>query len=104
MAEALLEVLPHLRQLTGAALILQFAVEQLLLRRLQIACCLVERFAHVVAEGGQGLVQQGVERHVGGGGRTSAGRPVTDLAEHQQGQFTGNGAALHQALLEGRGE
>ena len=29
---------------------------------------------------------------------------IADLAEHQQGQFTGNGAALHQALLEEMGE
>ena len=95
----------HPRQLLSA-LLLQFAVEQLLLGGLQIAGGLVEGLAHVLAEGGQGLVQQGVEAGVGGGSSSArAGRlTITGLAQHQQGQFTGDGSALHQALLEGMGE
>jgi hypothetical protein len=100
MTETLLQVLSHPWQLLAGALVLQFAIEQLLLGGLQISGSLIEGLTHVLAEGGQGLMEQLIEGRVSGG---VAIRAIAGLAEHQQGQFTGNGAALHQALLEGMG-
>jgi hypothetical protein len=98
VGEAVLQVLADAGQLLDTTLILQFAVEQLLLSGLEVGGGLIESLAHVLAQRRLGLLQQGIERRVG---RWLA---IADLTEHQQGQFTGNGAALHQALLEGRGE
>jgi hypothetical protein len=98
MGQTVLEVLAHPGQLLGTALVLELAIEQLLLGGLEIAGSLIQGLAHVLAQRCLGLLQQGVERGVG------SGLAIADLTEHQQGQFTGNGAALHQALLEEMGE
>jgi hypothetical protein len=98
MGQTVLKMFPHLGQLLGTALILQFAIEQLLLGGLEIASGLIKSFTHVLAQRRLGLLQQGVERGVG------SGLTIADLAKHQQSQFTGNGAALHQTLLEEMGE
>ena len=98
MLKSVLQVLTNPGQLPHRALILQLAVQQLLLGGLQFSRSLIKGLANVLAQGSQSLLQQGVEGGVG------AGLTVTDLTQHQQGQFAGYGAALHQALLEGRGE
>ena len=99
LQQALASLSQHVREaLDQAATELQAAQQQLLLSSLQLSRCLIEGLTHVLAQGSQGLLQQGVEGGVG------AGLTVTDLTQHQQGQFAGYGAALHQALLEGRGE
>jgi hypothetical protein len=84
-----LQVLANPGQLLGS-LLLQLAIQQLLLGILQVLGRLIQGFSHMLAEAGQRLEQQAVEGGVGGG------LSIAHLTQHQQGQFTGDGATLHQ--------